>query len=325
MASFRGRVLRVLDWIQRRRERRSPRTERILLLTALVIFVAASIAAYRHLPPLERPVRLLPLLLAGFVGTPATVLLNGAEYRFSAGMLGHRVRLLEAVRIGLLGSAANVLPIPGAALIRIRALRLLGLPYGKATLTTGIVGLVWIGTTGVLAGILQFPAGRAGLGFALAGTGVLVLALSYTMIGAQAGARSGGVLMARIVAIEAAFIAVLTFRYYLVMMGIGFAPTVSQAVALTVSVVLASAMGFFPAGLGLRELLAAAIGPLVGLAGAVGVIATAVDRLLALVILSLAAVAMLALGALPKKLPEDVMEDEPVRGRAPAEGSSDAG
>jgi uncharacterized membrane protein YbhN (UPF0104 family) len=68
-------------------------------------------------------------------------------------------------------------------------------------------------------------------------------------------------------------------RLYLVGLALGFNVTVAQAAALTVSAVLATATGFFPGGLGIRELLAAGVSPLVRLSSLVGIAVSAVDRL----------------------------------------------
>jgi uncharacterized membrane protein YbhN (UPF0104 family) len=82
---------------------------------------------------------------------------------------------------------------------------------------------------------------------------------------------------------------------------------VAQALALSLAGSLGSAVGFLPAGLGVREVLAAGIGPLVGLPAAVSLVATAVDRVLGLVVLAAIAAVLVATGA-GTDLPE--VEDE---------------
>ena len=56
-------------------------------------------------------------------------------------------------------------------------------------------------------------------------------------------------------------------------------------------------MGFFPGGLGLRELLAAAIGPIVALPAASALLATGVDLLIQLPILAIAALTLTVIPA----------------------------
>jgi hypothetical protein len=59
---------------------------------------------------------------------------------------------------------------------------------------------------------------------------------------------------------------------------------------------VSTAVGFAPAGLGVRELAAAAISPLVGLPTSLGQLAAAINRLVELVVLAPASVARVARG-----------------------------
>jgi uncharacterized membrane protein YbhN (UPF0104 family) len=287
----------VLIRLGRRRGRPAPGLERLLLPIAVAVFVAATVVAFRNLPHVEGGVRWWLLALSGLVGVPLTVLLNAREYELSARVLGHRVPFLESARVSLIASAANQLPVPGSVLVRVRALRRLGSSYGKAGSSTAIVGLAWIAITGILAGAFQLSASRWGFGAALITIGLAVLMLSFGLMAPQVRIRSDRwALMRQIALVEAALVVVLAVRFSLALRALGFDVSASQAVALTISVVVASALGIFPGGLGIRELLAAGIGPLVGLPASVGLAATAVDRLTALVVLVLTSVVLYLVG-----------------------------
>jgi hypothetical protein len=71
--------------------------------------------------------------------------------------------------------------------------------------------------------------------------------------------------------------------------------SVGQAVALTLSGVIAAATGIFPAGLGIREAVAAGIASAVSLPAAVGFVATAADRIAGLLVLAVASAVVLVL------------------------------
>jgi uncharacterized membrane protein YbhN (UPF0104 family) len=257
-----------------------------MLPVAVAVFVAATVVAFRNLPRVEGGIRWWLLAASGLVGVPLTVLLNAREYELSARVLGHRVPFLESVRVSLIGSAANQLPVPGSVLVRVRALRRLGSTYGKAGSSTAIVGLAWVATTGLIAGAFQLSARRWGFGWVLLGVGAGVLLLSFGLLAVQVRDRANQLpMMFQIVAVETALVIVVGVRFFLALRALGFDVSASQAAALTISVVLASAVGIFPGGLGIRELLAAGIGPLVGLPASVALAATAVDRLTALVVL----------------------------------------
>src|SRR5258708_34231260 len=84
---------------------------------------------------------------------------------------------------------------------------------------------------------------------------------------------------ARIVGTEVCFVLVQASRLYRVLRGFGLHISLAQAVALALSGVLATALGIAPGGVGLREALAAGIGPLVGLPASASIVATAFDRI----------------------------------------------
>jgi uncharacterized membrane protein YbhN (UPF0104 family) len=283
----------VSKWLERRGRRPSARTERVLLAIAIAVFVGITVAAYRSLPETGKPVRWIPLVLVIALGVPATVILNAAEYKVSARILGHDVRFLQAVRIGILASTANQLPIPGSVVVRVQALKQLGSTYKEASSATAIVGLVWIGMTGVLAGSLLLPSGDPllGLGLLLGGILSLVLSLLLLVLRVDAGASRG--LMLKAINVEIGSVLVTAFRLYTILFALGFTVSFPQALALTTSVVVASATAFFPAGLGMRELLAAGVSRLVDLPAAVGVVASAIDRVLTTIVLSLVSLPLL--------------------------------
>ena len=65
--------------------------------------------------------------------------------------------------------------------------------------------------------------------------------------------------------------------------------TITQALALSVAGAMTVAIGFFPAGLGIRELLVAALAPIVGLSFDTGVLIGVLDRIVWLTFLAMAA------------------------------------
>jgi len=266
---------------------RSRRAERALFLAALVLFAVVFAAALGAVPDADVEVRWPLLLAAGLVGVPLTIALNGAEYAATGAVVGQPVAWLPALRVSVLSSAANLLPVPGAVLVRARALNQLGTSYRRAFVATAVVGIAWVATTAVVAGALLLLAGESpAAALALLATGGAGVAVAHAAVRRRG---TGAGVTVRVVLVELASVAVGGLRYWLVIEGLGYDADPVQAVALTVSAVVASAVGIFPGGLGLREVLAAALAPLVGLPAAVGLLAVAVDRLLGLPVLAAAA------------------------------------
>lgn len=275
-----SRIISALSrWFGRRNVRRSPRVERVLLLVAALAFGIGAYVAYRHLPDIESRVRWVPLALVAALGPPATVLTSAAEYQVSARLLRHRVPLWEATRVSVLATAANLLPVPGSPLVRMRALRQLGSTYRGAFSSTALVGLAWIGVTGLLVGGASAVVGRLAFGSVLLATGVVATGLAYGALRLRRPSEAGALIWA-VLGVEVATVLVAGARFILVLRGLGVDASFAQAIALTIAGVTASLIGFFPGGLGIRELIAAGIGPLVGLSAAVGLLSAAVNRLI---------------------------------------------
>jgi uncharacterized membrane protein YbhN (UPF0104 family) len=271
--------------------------ERRLLLVAVVLFVVASAVGVANLPPVETTVRWPVLLLLPLVGVPATVATNAWEYRLTARLLGHRVPPADAARVSVLSTAANLLPIPGAVLVRSRALRQRGAGIGSALAVTTAIGVAWVGVNAVLAGGLQVATGEPPLGAAAIAAGLLVLGAAGLFAVRTRGVTLGRRDVATVLLVEVVAVLVAASRLQLALWGLGYSPGADQSLGLSLAGSLGSAVGFLPAGLGLREVLAAGIGPVVGLPAAVSLVATAVDRVLGLVVLAGITAVLVATGS----------------------------
>lgn len=274
----------IVRWAEIRLVHSSPPRERRILSIALVILVVGTWIAYRQLPSAVT-LQWHLIALAVLVGVPLTIGFNAAEYATSGAVVGYRVAPREALQISVLGSAANLLPLPGAALVRVRGLRRRGSGYGRAAMSTSIIGLAWLGTAALVAGAFQLLGDLSrGVGAVLVGAGLLAWLMASSLL-AHKSSRSALPIGLRIMAIELGAVLISTLRLYLVLEALGIGTSFWQAAVLTVSAALASAVGFFPAGLGLRELISSVLGPLASIPAASAFLATAVDRLLDLAVL----------------------------------------
>ncbi|MBW3602623.1 MAG: flippase-like domain-containing protein [Actinobacteria bacterium] len=284
MADLRARAERLLS---RSRRWPSPRAQRRLLAVASVGFVAGGVAAVRGLELDPAAVRWGAVAAVAVVGVPLTVLANAVEYAVSARVVGRRVALGAATRIAVLATAANLLPMPGAALVRVQGLRSAGAGYGRAASSTAAVGLSWLGVAALLAGLSLLTTPRWGVGPALAGAGAALLGAAFALTASQArDPRRRRRLFVAVCAVETAAVMVKALRYLLLLYALDAGPDVAGAAMLTLAGVLAAAAGLLPGGFGLRELLAALLAPVAGVSAAVGFLASALDRVVGLVALS---------------------------------------
>jgi uncharacterized protein (TIRG00374 family) len=118
---------------------------------------------------------------------------------------------------------------------------------------------------------------------------VFLALLAWAMARLQSGVDFTRGLTVQLLAVEVARVVVLAVRFHLLLIALGTEPTWAQSAALTIAVVVSTAVAILPGGLGLREVSAAAIGPLVGLPASVSLVAVALDRLLSLAVLAIAA------------------------------------
>jgi uncharacterized membrane protein YbhN (UPF0104 family) len=256
-----------------------------LLVAALAAFIVFTILGIRALPHIDKPIRWELLVIAGLVCVPVIVALNALEFRLMAHFADHHPPALEIVQITVMGSAANLLPMPGAVMVRLANLRKAGVRVTSGLNLTAIIGLAWLGTAGVLGGVVQiwshpaFALSALAIGVTLLTIGMLMLA---RVLGS--GGRAAGGL--ELLAIECAFILMQALRLFLVAAALRFDVSFAQTTTLAIATVAAAAIGFLPSGLGAREGIAALLAPIVGFPAAVGVVITAVDRLVSLVVLS---------------------------------------
>lgn len=252
------------------------------LVAALVLFVGGLIVGVLNLPEVETEPRWELLAVVALLGVPATLALNAAEYQVTAAIAGYQVPFVRTLRVGVLATAANLLPLPGAVLVKAHAIRKLGGSYERIVHSTGAVAASFLGTTGVMAGAALLAGGRPGIGGLLTAGGAVLLVIALATLVYGCGRARGVRLLAAAVARAAGAIAVKAGRLYLILVALGYEAGAKQAFILTLAAVIATALGFFPAGLGVAEALAAALSPLVGLSAAVGFVVSAVDRLISM-------------------------------------------
>ena len=260
------------------------RTSPGIIIAAASAFVVAFLWAATHLPSLGTPDCQL-FILSGIIGSPALLLLSAAEYDISVRMLSYQVTFLGALRVSVLSSVANLLPVPGSLVVRTQALKALGASYARGASSTLVVGAGWVGTTALVVGVIEAVGGHAVAGAILLAFGCLGLAGTTLLLLLYVDSRGAAVrLLMRIVGVETAFVAVGALRYFLVLRGLNVDVQPSQAAALTFAGVITSLVGVVPQGLGVKELAVAAISPLVGLPISVGLVAAATIRVMDLAV-----------------------------------------
>jgi hypothetical protein len=275
----------LLGWLGRKRVSITPRTRQFLLLFAAAVFLVGAIIAYRHLPEGARLERWEFLVALALLMVPSTVILNAARFEIAARLLGRSVGFITSLRVSVAATAANLLPLPGAMLVRIEGLKQIGEDYRSAFLSNGIVAGAWVAVSSTLAGVVQLTAGHRAVGTVVTAVGIAAFAACWMLMVARVEPARRVPLALAILAIETLGVLVASLRLFLVLKALGVAVGFSQVVVLTLAAIAASAVGFLPGGIGLREVVAAGLAPLVGLPASLGYLSAALDRVVGLTIL----------------------------------------
>lgn len=255
---------------------RSHRTRLLLTGLSLTVFVVGTTIAYTNLPPLHASPNWALLIGLLLLGVPLSVLWNAAEYHLTLKVVGRNQPVARTVRISIVAAAANLLPLPGSALVRAREIYRISGTGREVVRATATVGLAFLGTAALLTGLFLVAPGPRPLALSSIAIGVLLLLGSAIMIRSSAGRRAR--MLTMLVLVEAASVLTKALRYYVVLRALHFEPGAQEVFALTLMSVIALATGVFPGGIGGSELLAAAISPFIGISAAGAVMTSAIDN-----------------------------------------------
>ena len=284
-------VLRRL--LDRRAQPLNRRHQALIGAVAALGVGAATIWAWRSSGLALSELSWWPIAVAFVATAPASLLLKAAEYRLSARIAGQSPAASRSLRVAVLSSAANLLPLPGSMIVTVRSLSEDGSTYGSAISAGAVPGLCWLSITGIVGGGAIAVEGPRSLGAVAALGGAVAGVAALRLFAAAAPEGRSPVLALRVVAVEAGWLLVSALRLGLAVAALGVSISPTQAVALSVAGALTVAIGFFPGGLGLREALLAGLSPLIGLEFETGVLLGSLDRLVWLSFLSVAGGALL--------------------------------
>ena len=254
-----------------------PTFRRFALWIAITLLIAGLVIALRAQPLTLADLDWRPLAALFFLVIPVVKTLNVFEYQLTGRLLGRRIGFLEGLEVTTIGAAANMLPLPGSTIVRVAGLKAAGAGAGKGTGAVLLVYLLWLAVAAAYAGAWILAIAPGWIGPLMLAAGVALLGLSWLI---ARGLRGQAAAVSWLALNRLGLVALEALRFVLALAAMGVAASFAQASGLTVSGVLGSALSVVPAGLGLRELVAAGLGPVVGIAAAAGFLAAGLNRLL---------------------------------------------
>lgn len=222
-----------------------------------------------------------PLAALALICIPVMLCLNAIETEWVARLFRRSFGLLPALKITIAASAANMLPLPGAAAVRVLSLSSLDVPATRGTGATLAVAALWLGMS-LLVAASSLAVGHRLLAIGAALLGLACLSIALAGLAHLASNRAA---IAVLAGVKLALTLVSVVRLMLCFAALGAPINIEAACVFALAGVLGSAASVFPAGLGVREGVAAALAPLVGVSSALAFLATALDRLVAMAVL----------------------------------------
>jgi hypothetical protein len=249
---------------------------RILIGLCALLFIGGTAWSALQLDLSPGELRWRPLVLMALVAAPLTLLHGSLALVLLGQAIGAPARLGWAARTSAYGQLAELLPLPGGAIVRTGALVAAGGSLADATVLVLSSALLWISLAAGAAGaFLAIVAGQELLGLPLIFAGALGVPL-FTAILWHKGGRTNALLT---VVHRTVGLLLGAFRLQLAFAAIGSAVGLSATLPFVMANVAGSAASIAPSGLGIAEALAALLANTVAIAPAAAFLAVALDRL----------------------------------------------
>jgi uncharacterized membrane protein YbhN (UPF0104 family) len=250
---------------------------------ATVFLIVGLIYSYNMQPQVLQNLQWRPIIVLAAIGVPLTLWLNAVEFRILARLNRIQMPMVKALEVTVIGSAANMLPLPGSTIVRVAALKAAGSPLVRGTSSTILGGVIWVSVAFGYAGLWMLGLGTGFIAPAFIAIGGLVLIGSvFWWLKLDGSFR----LFAWMFATKLLLVFTDSARIYLCFASLGVSASFAQISGLAVAGVLGSAVSIVPAGLGVREGVSAALSPIVGLVSVLGFMAAFINRLVGLSVLA---------------------------------------
>ena len=215
--------------------------------------------------------------LVALVLIPAGMVVAAINLQLMGRAVGTRITFKTAFAATVYGRIAEVLPIPGAAMVRGAALMQSGAKMGEALtimVWSSLLSLAMVGLCASVPLIMALPAA----GWLLAAGSTLGALISGVWVLRQSGAG----LLGSMVAVRFAYIVLGALRFWACFAAIGFPLSLANSALFVVSSTITNFVGIVPGGLGISEFLSAGLALLVDVAPSQAFLAAAINNILTL-------------------------------------------
>ncbi len=247
---------------------------------AAVLFAYGLYRAIDRRPDLLDNLQWLPI--AGtLMLVPVTLLLMTIRFMVSCRAIGSQITLRSSWKVVILGSAANILPIPGGIMVRVAAMSRGGASLGKSIGINLDLTVCWLGVAALYSAVAAAAVGNSPLGMVFLCIGAGSVGLSMWLLIRRTGRGAMSVTLAGIQTIATLVDIV---RVWLCFQALGLTEHLVKVMGLSISSVAGSIVTVIPAGLGVREWVAALLAPVFQLAPEAAYLGSTLNRIAVLAV-----------------------------------------
>ena len=269
-----------------------------LLILGLAIFLGGCIWSVARLDIAAEDIRWQSMALLALVLAPLGLVYAAANMMVTARAARVEMDFARSFRVASLAQVAEVLPLPGGALVRTAALVQGG---AKASHSAGHVlanALIWIACAAIAAGLSLAHLGMIPLLLAAVGAVILVVSLVWLT-------RYAGVAIAAISLFLRLFgLLLVAVRLFVAFAALSLVVAFPETLVFAFASIAGSAASIAPAGLGISEGLAAIFAQATSSVPAAAFIAVGLNRLMSLLVAGLASAILTLAGSRPSPLSE---------------------
>lgn len=224
------------------------------------------------------------LALVAAVLVPAGIVVAALNLQLMGRTVGTTIAFRTAIAATAYGRIAEILPIPGAAMVRGAALMHSGANLGQTTAVLVWSSLMTLSMVGICASytiITMYPA----IGWLIAaGSSAGVIVTSWWFLRHTSAANVGAMIALRI-----ANVGLSVLRFWACFAALGIAVPFAKAAVFVVASSVTTYIGIVPGGLGISESLSAGLALIVDMQPSAAFLAAASDRIAGLAISGLVA------------------------------------
>ena len=252
-----------------------PKNQRIAWAVALIVFLGGLSISIVTQPDLFSDLQFGPIAFVLGVLSPLMVAVNVAAIVETAKLSGTKLSAYAALRITVMSAAANHLPVPGGAILRVVAFREAGASLKAAGLSNITAGLLWMAATFLFAGVFAFSI-SFGFAFLLITAGIVCAGGAVVL---SRGLSRNLYYCTRLFVVSLLSALFYSCAIYCALLALGVEASFSQSIIIAISGVIGAAISLTPSGLGVREATAAGLAAMIGVAPGAAFTAVAIAYL----------------------------------------------